>query len=121
MADYTHYARWPQTYGGKPHDRGQVLKLRGLPNDESLKRLGYVAEIPKDTTLKECGKCGEKFVDEGMRNAHYETRHLQHSLTPEEEDDRIEREEKLLLETAPLNLDQTAASRGVTTPGRRGR
>lgn len=113
-----HFARWPQTYGGRQHDRGQVLELRGLPNDESLLRLGYVAEIPRDTVLKECGVCQLKFIGEPERNAHADERHSEHYLTPEEEDDREERKFKNLLDQAPLHLDKTAAARGVTTPGR---
>ena len=119
MAESKKFARWPQTYGGQKHDRGQLIELCGLPNDEALDRLGYVADVPRDTTLKECGVCGAKFIDESSRNGHAERRHREHYLTPEEEDQEIEREEALLHKTAPLNLDKTAATRGVPVPGRR--
>lgn len=110
------YARRPHQYGDEELDRGQVIEVQGFRNDEKLLRLGYLMEVPKNTVLKECGECGAKFIEEGLRNAHYERQHeIKHPLTPEEEDDLEEREERKLNEVAPLFLDKTKASLGITT------
>lgn len=106
-----HYARRPHEYMGHQYDRGQVIALQGARNDEKLVRLGYVAEIPKDTVLKECGPCGAKFIDEGARDGHAKERHRKRFLTPEEEDQAEDRREKMLEHVAPLHLDKTKASR----------
>lgn len=107
------YARRPHQYGGKELDRGQVIELSDLRNDEKLIRLGYLAEVPKNTTLKECGECGEKFVDEDCRNGHCKDRHDERfqDLSPEEEDEREIAREKKIEAVAPLFLDKTKASR----------
>lgn len=108
------YARRPHGYGDKQLDRGQVIELQNLRNDEKLQRLGFLMELPKNTSLRECNRCGAKFIDEGLRNAHYEKLHeLGELLTPEDEDYLEESEEKELNEVAPLFLDKTKASLGL--------
>lgn len=109
-----HFARRPHEYMGQQYDRGQAMVVQGARNDEKLLRLGYIAEIPKDTVLKECGECGAKFLDEGSRNGHAKERHRERYLTPEEEDAAEERREKMLEHVAPLYLDKTKASREAT-------
>ena len=71
------WATRPFSYGSdnKELDRGQVFHLEGMANDQALVRMGYCARLPKDTVLKQCVKCGEHFVDEAARAAHYKGRH----------------------------------------------
>lgn len=51
-------------------ERGQVIKLAGVRNDERMVRMQYFAPVAKGTGLKECGECGKLFVDEARREAH---------------------------------------------------
>jgi hypothetical protein len=85
-------------------------------NDEKLIRLGYVAEVPKDTVLKECGQCSAKFIGEGERNGHAKERHVERFLSPADEDDREIQRDQMLETVAPLYMDQTAASRESALP-----
>ena len=103
-------------YKGQPYDRGQIIETMGERNDEKLIRLGYVAEVPRDTVLKECGECGGKFVGEGERNSHVSIRHKERFLDPAEEEAQAERRESYLETTAPLYLDKTKASREARAP-----
>lgn len=113
-----YYARRTMTYGpgaGQPLDRGQLLELTGMVNDEKLIRLGYVAQAPKRASIVSCGVCGAEFItDEGLAS-HGRERHAEKRLTPRAEDERAERRERIENELAPLHLDKTAASRGVRT------
>lgn len=93
-------------------DRGQVLELEGLVNDEKLVRLGYVSLINKRATIVECGKCGAQFVTDEALNTHGRDRHAQRPLTPREEDERADAKQRLEDDLSPLHLDKTAASRG---------
>lgn len=46
---------------GISFEHGQIVELRGMPNDDKLVRLGYVVPYtPKDDD-NECIKCGKKF------------------------------------------------------------
>lgn len=116
MSSTRYYARRSMTYGpgaGQPLDRGQLLELQGMINDEKLVRLGYVAQASKRATVVTCGTCGAEFItDEALAN-HGRERHAPRPLTPRAEDERLERRERMENELAPLHLDKTAASRGV--------
>ena len=46
---------------GIKFEHGQIVELRGLPNDEKLLRLGYVLPYSKDGTEQECIQCGKSF------------------------------------------------------------
>jgi hypothetical protein len=105
------WAKRPIGYGNQEIDRGQVFDLAGARNDEKLLRLGYIAPFegkPKD--LVECAACGAQFIGGDERRGHYEKRHVR-VLSPEEEDARIDREERFLNEVAPLRMEMTEASR----------
>jgi len=96
----------------KQLDRGQLIELQGLINDEKLVRLGYVASAPKRASVVQCGTCGAEFVtDEGLAS-HGRERHSSRSLSPREEDERADKRQKMEDEVAPLDLTKTAASRG---------
>ncbi|MGA9772355.1 MAG: hypothetical protein WBV94_25200 [Blastocatellia bacterium] len=112
MANRKMWARRPIGYNGRQLDRGQVFELENAPNDEKLVRLGYVAELPRDTKPVECGVCGGKFYDENMRAAHGKERHPDRfrELSDEELEQEEDRRERLLEKVAPLNLEKTAAS-----------
>lgn len=106
------YARRPHQYGGTDYDRGQCMTLRKLKNDEKLTRLGYIAEFAIDTVLKQCGECGEWFIDEGSRAGHFQTRHQEaRELTPMEEDQKLDEDERQINEVAPVFFDKTKATR----------
>lgn len=107
-----HFVRWPFGYNGQDLDRGQVLTLAGLVNDEKLVRLGYVGELGLKAETFRCAVCGAEFVGTGERTGHGDKRHKMRDLTPYEEDERVGREERMLQEVAPLNLGNTAAVRG---------
>ena len=116
MSEAMYYARRGLTYGRpgneKRLDRGQLLELEGLINDEKLVRLGYVAQANKRATIVQCGTCGAEFVtDEGLMS-HGRERHTARSLSPQDEDKREDAREKMENEVAPLDLTKTAASRG---------
>jgi hypothetical protein len=98
-------------YDGAELDRGQIFQMAGAVNDEKLLRLGYCEELPKKVKGSECGVCGAKFIDEATRGGHGNLRHKDRFLTPEEEDAQLDRIERINEQTAPLYLDQTAASR----------
>lgn len=111
-----YYARRSMTYGRpggeKQYDRGQLLDLQGLINDEKLIRLGYLATAPKRATVVQCGVCGAEFItDEGLAS-HGRERHTSRSLTPAQEDAHAEQRAALEDEVAPLDLSKTTASRG---------
>lgn len=106
----TVFARRPFGYAGKELDRGQVFDLVSARNDEKLLRLQYVEEWKgKKSDLHECAACGAQFVGGNERQGHYERRHLRVVLSPEQEDARLEREERMLNEVAPLALDKVGA------------
>lgn len=111
MARKLFWARRPLGYGGVEYDRGQVLELGGLINDEKLVRLGYVAPLEERAKTYPCRECGKEFVEMPMRDAHGDKRHIAGPLDPLEEDERAEREERMLSQAAPLYLDKTTASR----------
>jgi len=104
------FARRPFDYGQLHLDRGQVFELTGSRNDERLTRLLYVeAYKGKKGDLHECAACGAQFIGGNERQGHYEKRHLHVALSPEEEDRRLDREERMLQEVAPLALDKVSA------------
>jgi hypothetical protein len=119
-------ARRTMTYGrgnGGPVDRGQLLELQGLVNDEKLVRLGYVAQASKGIAIVQCGKCGAKFTTDEALASHGRERHAPaREMTPAEEaarDARLEKKMAMEDEIAPLDLTKTAASRGVRNHTRR--
>lgn len=106
------WAKRPFGYGRYPRlSRGQVFELGTQPNDEKLMRLGYVEELTKDVTTFQCAICGAEFIGESERLSHGRIDHPTRERTPLEEDQLLDREEKFLNEVAPLNLDNTAASK----------
>jgi hypothetical protein len=131
-----YYARRPFTYGGQPFDREQVLQLTGQPNDERLVRLGYLAEL--DRAPVACNRCAATFRTTGALEIHGTKRHeakpsprptmaprqpgesdydydrreqafRQQVLEAERDDDA--REEGRLEREAPLNWENTQATR----------
>lgn len=110
MPETRHYARWPIGYGDRQLDRGQIFALQGLPNDEKLLRIGYVAELPAGADVSRCLDCGEEFASSEERNAHARDRHSGRVIPVEREAEVQARREQHLLQVAPLYLDKTAAS-----------
>jgi len=100
-----YWARRPFTYAGQELDRGQITELIGARNDEKLVRLGYFAPVEKKAETFQCAVCGAEFVGYAEREYHGNKRHSDKVLTPEEEDRRLEREEKLMEQLAPLNVE----------------
>lgn len=109
-ADLKRYvARRPFDYGRLSLDRGQVFELAGAPNDERLVRLGFVAQHD-DSVTAICSVCGGEFIGESERRGHGDKQHSGRQLSPFEEDQRAEREERQLQQIAPLHLEKSAAS-----------
>ena len=104
-----HWARRPFEYNGAELFRGQFFTLAGSRNDEKLLRLGYILPVDESETGYECGACGRLFIDLGSRDGHGKMAHRNRELTPREEDQQIDQQERLLETIAPLNLDKTAA------------
>lgn len=107
---------------------GQLFRMRGLPNDDRLVRLGFVETITGKPERFDCRICGASFVDMRTRDAHGFARH--------EVSDTIEYREPQASDVAgidensfvgsqpdndpaegkdapPLYLDRTAANLGV--------
>lgn len=108
-----YFARRPFGYGRYGHlDRGRVVELLGAANDEKLTRLGYLEKYDPKAPTSDCGECGERYIGDAERAAHGRERHTPRDLTPLEEDQRQERQERMLDQVAPLYLDKTAATTG---------
>jgi hypothetical protein len=124
-----HVARWDKfTYAGQDLDRGQIVELQGMVNDEKLLRLGYISKVQeKSPRILECGECGAKFLDDSARLAHGRRRHPHRERMPEmapgpvydptsgepsvwvdTEGDKEDRERE---QNTPLYLENTTASR----------
>jgi len=99
-----YWARRPFTYAGQELDRGQITELVGARNDEKLVRLGYFAPVERKAEIYRCALCGAEFISYAEREYHGNKQHSGKVLTPEEEDRRLEREERLMEELAPLNV-----------------
>lgn len=113
-------ARRSMTYGhgaGEPVDRGQVIALQGLVNDEKLVRLGYVSRADRGVSVVGCGICGAKFTTDEALSAHGRDRHPTERLSPEAQElrdlERTEARHKREDELAPLDLTKTRASRAA--------
>lgn len=63
-----------KSYGGSPVARGQVLELRGLPNDAKLMQAGYVEKLEKQQ-LTQCLHCGVWFIADQYKQLHSEFVH----------------------------------------------
>lgn len=121
------WARRPFEYMGQSLDRGQLIPLTGARNDEKLIRLGYVTALRKTDQVFDCNFCAGKFVDLSTRDGHCDKRHSQkvkgadipwsdRGVTVDEtyqESRAFERAQSEADQIAPLNLDKTAASRGI--------
>ncbi len=131
-----YWARRPFGYSGQDLDRGQIVAMTGAINDEKLIRLGYVLSVLPDDRPHACRFCPARFIDLETLNAHGAKRHRDRDedldvdttgrvvgryasgATIDETAGRVqqlEREERLMNEVAPLNLDKTKASREVRT------
>lgn len=110
-------ARRSMTYGpgnGFPVDRGQLVELMGLVNDEKLVRLGYVSHASKGIAIVQCGSCGAKFTTDEALATHGKYRHAPTPSSLAEEHRHEKRMEERLAredEMAPFDLTKTAASR----------
>lgn len=69
------YATRPFGYGGRQLDRGQVIELAGLVNDQKLILARYLLECPPGQETATCAHCGAEFVSVGYRRAHGDLRH----------------------------------------------
>lgn len=105
-----YWCRRPMGYAGTDLDRGQVFTPVGAINDEKLERLGYMVPLDASIQTHTCAECGAEFTGIGERQGHGDKRHRAASLNPFEEDQRAEREERMLQQAAPLYLDKTAAA-----------
>lgn len=103
----THYMRRimeGQSYAGRLYDVGQVMELVGGGNDDKLIRLGYIAEVPKNAELVQCGQCGAEFIETQFRTMHGNKRHRPAEETVIMSDEQ----EEALIRTEARKLDQIA-------------
>lgn len=136
--DIDYWATRPMGYGGLDLDRGQVFRLKGMRNDSLLVSLDYCQPV-RTRDRYPCRACGSEFTDLGALEGHGRRRHESKRVgppppmrMPEETvlayqarldqwaieagaatDAQIDREDKLVDEMHPLNLENTAASRGA--------
>jgi len=103
----------------RPVDRGQLLELEGLVNDEKLVRLGYVSSASKGIAIVQCGKCGAKFVTDEALASHGRERHpnVRRSVSPDDEERQIEKKLAVEDSVAPLYLEKTTATWKDSTAG----
>ena len=125
------------TYGNIPLERGRLIRMLGLANDQKMLRLEYIEELlnPDGVTPSECGVCGAEVVGILERDGHFKRAHRDvlaarertvQDLTargtygpndvgfhPQSTPDDIETEQIIQRENeiSPLRLDKTAASR----------
>lgn len=123
-----YWARRAFDYLGESLDRGQIVSLQGALNDKKLDRLGYITALRRTDQVFPCRYCASQFVDLNTLNAHGAKRHSDkerradvpfspRGATVDEnaaETQAFEKEQKAADQIAPLNLDKTAASRGVS-------
>ena len=69
------FARRSFNYGGEELDRGQVVELRGLVNDQKLINVGYFRVCHPGGEASECSTCGAHFINDHFREQHGELRH----------------------------------------------
>jgi len=99
-------------------DRGQVIALVGVRNDEKLVRLGYITRLEGSPRLAECGVCGDMFIDEQTREEHGTKTHRRRSWDTDSIDaaghgyvDTLgDGDEARVAAMSPLYMDKTAAS-----------
>ena len=65
------------TYGPIPLERGRLIRMLGLKNDQQMLRLEYIEELmnPDSVTPSECGQCGGEFVGMPERDQHFQRVH----------------------------------------------
>lgn len=100
-------------YMGRSVDRGMLVQLANARNDEALIRLGYVTLLETGAETYRCAECGAEFVGISERTHHGDLRHRERDLSPDEEDARDERMEKLQEQIAPLYLDKSKAAQAA--------
>lgn len=105
-----YFCRWPLTYLGAELDWGQIFKLAKAPNDAKLIRLGYIKEFdPREYDRTTCPSCGADFTGHNAKIDHVRARHKH--MTEEQEDKHVDSLEKKLMQTSPLYLENSIASR----------
>jgi hypothetical protein len=110
-------------YGDIPRvEQGMLIQLQGERNDDKMVRIGYFMEYKPGVhgLIKACRVCGRKFAGPGVEralNAHGVKNHERvrssagRPESDEQEDARIEREERAMTQGENrLFLDKTAAS-----------
>lgn len=123
-------------YGGEPMERGRLFRLKGLPGDEKMVRLGYFVRYVPDLhgKVKTCRLCPAEFVTERDRDGHGARVHekqeraatLDLSRIPERDQERAkaefsaqegrreelreEREDERMMRESPPMLENSTAS-----------
>lgn len=122
-----YWVRWAATYWGVDCDRGQVLAAAPMHDDNKLLRLKYLVPVSPTDQPTPCRNCGERFIDLSLLNAHGDKRHSKKAKRPDvsvgprgatvddtaAQTQALEKEQRRNAQEAPLDLEQTAASRGV--------
>lgn len=121
MAEALYFCRRPQDYGleSKPLDVGQVLTLEGCRNDKRLIEQTQFVEVPRGTSIVQCGRCGARFITDAHLHQHGQKRH--EPLTDVQKLEAAEREDKFVEVAMPLKPRETIEVQTVPAPRRRGR
>lgn len=108
-------------YGDLRLDVGQILGvLKGERNDAKMLDLGILAPVAPGVRPVQCGKCGGRFIADGMLNMHGRARHDKDDpVTLDERLDRLNDQlAPAMLDTAPLEVStprpRSTRSRGAT-------
>lgn len=108
--------RWPATYWEYVDcDRGQVIALVPLKDDDRLLRIEYLVPVTSTDRPFPCRVCSARFIDQKALANHGEKRHRERALDPDSPEAirRLERDQRRLEQEVPLNLDKTEANRGT--------
>jgi hypothetical protein len=107
------------TYGNIPLERGRLIRMLGLANDQKMLRLEYIEELlnPDGVTPSECGVCGAEFVGMMERDGHFKRSHKDVLAARERTiHDLTERERNRLLKKSGTFGPEDVGFRPQSTP-----
>lgn len=91
---------------------GQVILLKGLPNDTKLMDIGYFVRFDKETHKKIRCDCGRDFCNDSMRTAHlHEHAPDKRATTPVDHVVNERREEEMALEQRGMTVRTLAGAK----------
>ena len=73
--DFDAWAIRPCLYDGRPRERGECLRLAGIPTDQRLIDEHYLQRLQPKHQLYTCVECGKGFVASENFNLHEKSAH----------------------------------------------